>query len=205
MPTGHLCVCPYAHVSAHANTHVDTHDHTQVADNVAIIDANTSRSYTFGELHSRSLSVAAALHARGFAPGETLAIVLPNCAEYIIAILGALHARGRITAINPIVSEVELGQYLEISGARWIVTCPNAKGLPCLDRALKLYSSGQIREVFDFDMAIHRDTHDPPHGYNHGHTHANTHLCTHVPTHVCTPVYTCLWAANFRGGCQALT
>ena len=48
---------------------------------------------TFGELYSRASTVARELQARGLEPGQTVAIMLPTCAEFFYTFAGVLSGR----------------------------------------------------------------------------------------------------------------
>ena len=133
-------------------------DSIALPDKVALIDTSVGptggkRSYTYTELRTLVHQVAKALHARGFGRGSTLALVLPNCPEFVIAMLAAQALQGTATAINPLVTADELSAYLSLAGAQWMVTCANAKGLPCLDRALALRAAGKLRSAFVVDFS----------------------------------------------------
>src|SRR5512146_220341 len=52
------------------------------------------RSLTWSQVRERALEVAAGFTALGLAPGERVALMLPNCSEHVLADLGAVHAGG---------------------------------------------------------------------------------------------------------------
>ena len=52
------------------------------------------QSLTWSQARQRVLEVAAGLAALGLAPGERVALMLPNCSEHVLADLGAAHAGG---------------------------------------------------------------------------------------------------------------
>jgi long-subunit acyl-CoA synthetase (AMP-forming) len=52
------------------------------------------RSLTWSQLRQRVLEVAAGFAALGLAPGERVALMLPNRSEHVLADLGAVHAGG---------------------------------------------------------------------------------------------------------------
>src|ERR1035438_1317140 len=53
-----------------------------------------SRSLTWQQARQRVLEVAAGFAALGLAPGERVALMLPNRSEHVLADLGAVHAGG---------------------------------------------------------------------------------------------------------------
>ncbi len=66
------------------------------------------RKISYRELDAMSDALAAALAARGFAPGDRLAIYLQNMPQFLIAALGAWKAGGIAVTINPMNREREL-------------------------------------------------------------------------------------------------
>lgn len=61
-------------------------------DNTALVCAD--KRYTYSELKARALGISKQLLAYGIKPGETVAILMPKCAEQIIAALGILLSGG---------------------------------------------------------------------------------------------------------------
>ena len=57
-------------------------------------DASGWQTLTWGQTRQQVLELAAAFAALGLAKGERVALMLPNCAEHVLADLGALHAGG---------------------------------------------------------------------------------------------------------------
>ena len=76
---------------------------------------------TYSELWQDVNRFARALQDRGLNPGDRVALMLPNCPQYIIAYYGTLLAGGIVTQINPLLVEPELQALLEDSGSRMIV------------------------------------------------------------------------------------
>jgi len=52
------------------------------------------RSLTWSQARQQVLETAAGFAALGLAPGERVALMLPNCSEHVLADLGAVHAGG---------------------------------------------------------------------------------------------------------------
>ena len=84
---------------------------------------------TVADLDRASSALAAALVARGFRPGDRLALYLQNNPAFVVGLLGAWKAGGAAVAVNPMNKERELAYLLSDSGAR---------ALLCLD---ELYGS----------------------------------------------------------------
>ncbi len=79
------------------------------------------KELNYKEIDRLSDSFAFYLKKNGFKKGDKLALLLPNCPQYIIAFWGGLKAGGIITAMNPLYSERELGDMLDDSEAKTIV------------------------------------------------------------------------------------
>jgi len=106
----------------------------------ALIDTSSNRRLTFAEYGSLVESLARGLISAGLAPGEVVAIFLPNSWEFAITYHAATLAGGIPTLLNPSYREREIRYQLENSGAAFLVTCApllenvNLAGLPCLRR-----------------------------------------------------------------------
>lgn len=83
------------------------------------------RSISFAELDQHIDAFAAWLQKQGYAKGERLAIMLPNCLQYPIAMFGALRAGLVVVNTNPLYTAPELEHQLSDSGARIILVLEN--------------------------------------------------------------------------------
>src|SRR3954449_9408759 len=90
----------------------------------ALVDGPTGRALTYAALEQGVRSLAGGLVARGFAPGDTLALMAPNMPEYAVVFHGVAFAGGVITTINPTYTEREVHHQLLDAGARLLVTIP---------------------------------------------------------------------------------
>ena len=97
---------------------------TDLADRVAFFDGATGEEVTFGQLDDRVRRFAGGLVARGFRPGQVLAIMAPNCPAYAVVFHGAAMAGGTVTTINPTYTEGEVHHQLVDSDASMLVTVP---------------------------------------------------------------------------------
>ncbi|MBI2902898.1 MAG: long-chain fatty acid--CoA ligase [Candidatus Methylomirabilis oxyfera] len=77
---------------------------------------------TYRALNGAADRFAAALAARGLAPGDRVSLFLPNCPQMVIAYYGTLRAGGVAVSTNPLYSAKELEHQLNDSGAWGIVT-----------------------------------------------------------------------------------
>jgi fatty-acyl-CoA synthase len=95
-----------------------------------------SRAITFGDLYARSSAVAIELRERGLEPGQTVAIMLPSCAEFFYAFAGTLLAGGIPVPLYPPFRADRIAEYatrqaniLRNAEARFLVTFRQAQGL----------------------------------------------------------------------------
>jgi long-chain acyl-CoA synthetase len=88
----------------------------QRPDHPALLFQGAQLSY--GELERLSDAFAAALVARGIEKGDRVALLLPNCPQFIIAQLGVWKAGAIVAPINPLYTESELQHMLETCGAK---------------------------------------------------------------------------------------
>ncbi|MBN3858884.1 AMP-binding protein [Paraburkholderia sp. Ac-20340] len=95
----------------------------QFRDRVAYVSVGSS--LTYGALARKAEAFAAWLQGVGIAPGERVAIMLPNTFQYPVALFGALKAGAVVVNVNPLYTPRELAHQLKDSGARAIVVFEN--------------------------------------------------------------------------------
>lgn len=76
---------------------------------------------SYAELDQLSDAFAAALVELGVIPGDRVALILPNCPQFLIAEFGAWKAGAIIAPLNPVYTEQELATLLAASGAKVVV------------------------------------------------------------------------------------
>ena len=110
------------------------------------------QTITFGELYSRASNVARELRQRGLEPGQTVAIMLPTCAEFFHMFAGILLAGGIPVPIYPPFRANRIAEYatrqssiLRNAETRMLVTFKQAEGLARLLRP----SVPSLREVLN--------------------------------------------------------
>ena len=91
-------------------------DHT---DKPAVLFKGASVSYR--QLESESDAFAAALTAHGVRAGDRVALLLPNCPQFLVAEFGAWKAGAVVVPLNPIYSERELEVTLTATGASVVI------------------------------------------------------------------------------------
>jgi long-chain acyl-CoA synthetase len=87
---------------------------------VALLFKGTSVSY--GQLEAESTAFAAALWSLGVRKGDRVALLLPNCPQFLIAQFGAWKVGAIAVAVNPTYTERELEQMLGAIRVKAIVT-----------------------------------------------------------------------------------
>jgi long-chain acyl-CoA synthetase len=87
--------------------------------NAAALFKGAALSYS--QLASESNALAAALVRHGVRKGDRVALVLPNCPQFLIAQFGCWKAGAVVVPLNPIYSERELEQALAATGAQTVV------------------------------------------------------------------------------------
>src|ERR1043165_1869336 len=98
------------------------------SDEVAVLDGPTGRSYTFRQLLDLSASVAHGLVARGVAPGDRVAFIVPNLPEVAIAYHGVIAAGAVAMMVNPLATRDELVKYFGVGRPRMAITIPPLVG-----------------------------------------------------------------------------
>src|SRR5713226_9637887 len=120
----------------------------------ALIDTSCDRRFTFAEYGGLVESLARGLIFAGLAPGEVVAIFLPNSWEFAITYHAATLAGGIPTLLNPSYRERETRYQLENSGAAFLITdAPllenvNLGGLAALRRVFSIRNSANGTEDF---------------------------------------------------------
>ncbi|MCG6878612.1 MAG: long-chain fatty acid--CoA ligase [Deltaproteobacteria bacterium] len=79
------------------------------------------KKITYRKLKELTDSFASALSALGVSKGDTVALYLLNCPQYVIAYFGALKVGAKVTPISPVYTSKEVKHQLEDSEARAIV------------------------------------------------------------------------------------
>ena len=94
-------------------------------DRTALVDGPSGTPVSYRLLAERVQGVAAGLAARGFRPGEVLALWAPNLPQWAGVALGAMAAGGTVTAASPAATERELATQLADARASVLVTVPS--------------------------------------------------------------------------------
>ena len=82
------------------------------------------RALTYRELDRAARGVATALRERGIAPGDRVALLVPNVPEFSIAYFGILYAGASVVPLNVLLSAPEVTYHLQDSGAKLLFAHP---------------------------------------------------------------------------------
>lgn len=136
---------------------------TEILDTTAVEVADAKATWFLGaelthsEIKSRSDRFARALVAQGIAKGDRVAIMLPNCPQYVIAAFAILRVGAVVVNVNPTFTPPEILHILEDSGARAVLT---------LDRlapvALALRDQSSVTSVIVTSLAEYSAAGAPP-------------------------------------------
>jgi acyl-CoA synthetase (AMP-forming)/AMP-acid ligase II len=91
---------------------------TRFGDRPALVDGASGAVVSYRLLAERVEGVAAGLAARGFGPGDVLALWAPNLPQWAGVALGAMAAGGTVTGASPAATERELRTRLPTPGPR---------------------------------------------------------------------------------------
>ncbi len=83
------------------------------------------KAYTFGQVDDASRAFAAYLQSSGLAPGDRVAVMMPNVPQYPVVVAGILRAGLVVVNVNPLYTPRELEHQLKDSGAKAIVILEN--------------------------------------------------------------------------------
>ena len=92
---------------------------------VAVIDGDST--YSYSQLGEYSDRLASALAGLGVTPGDRVAILAPNCVEFVIAFYGIVKAGAIVTTVNSGYREREIAHQLNDSGAETLIVHPALK------------------------------------------------------------------------------
>ena len=88
----------------------------------ALIDGPTGRVLTYAQLDADIRALAGGLAAKGFGPGNVLALMAPNTPEYAVVFHAVALAGGAITTVNPTYTDHEVQHQLRDAEATILVT-----------------------------------------------------------------------------------
>jgi len=102
------------------------------------------KQLTYGELEDLVNRFATALANLGIKKGNTVALLFPNCPQFLISYYAALRIGARVTMCSPLHSERELLHHLNDSGAETIVTL---KLKLTYDKVIKIRKDTKLKHI----------------------------------------------------------
>ena len=88
----------------------------------ALVNGENGRTYSYKECERLSKNFSSSLIKFGAEKGDVLALILPNCPEFVFVFTGAPQAGVTVTTISPNFTHFEITGQLKSSGTTWIVT-----------------------------------------------------------------------------------
>lgn len=111
-----------------------------------------SETLTWAALHARVTQMANLFRAHGVGETDVVAYLLPNCTETAVALLAGAVV-GRVSPINPLLEEDQIGAILRETGAKVLVTL---KSFPKSDVAQKaaraVAKAPNVETLFEVDL-----------------------------------------------------
>src|ERR687894_923090 len=124
-------------------------------------------TFEFGRLHALEEKMAASLAASGVEKGDRVALMLPNCPQYVISFLATVKLGAVVTQINPMYVEREIEHILNDSGAETIVVYADS-----YERVKALLPDTNLKTVVVVDFVGEQE------GLNAGHRYFGDFLAT---------------------------
>jgi acyl-CoA synthetase (AMP-forming)/AMP-acid ligase II len=113
-------------------------------DRTALVDGPSGRSYTFRQVLDLSASIANGLVARGIAPGDRVAFIVPNLPESALAYHGVVGCGAIAMMLNPLSTGEELAKYFKIGSPKLAFTvAPFVEAIRAADPNLELVVLGE--------------------------------------------------------------
>src|ERR687894_3321042 len=115
-------------------------------------------TFEFGRLQALVEKMAASLAAAGVSKGDRIALMLPNCPQYVISFFATVRLGAIVTQINPMYVEREIEHILKDSGAETIVVYAAV-----YERVKAVLPDSNLKNVIVVDFG------DEPEGLDAGH------------------------------------
>ena len=126
-------------------------------DKPAIIMASSGAVMTYGELNARSNRVAQLLRSHGLVRGDTIAVLMNNCADYLAVCWGAQRAGVVYVAMSTKLTADEAGYIVADSGSTLMIASASLGGVAAAASAAlsaRYATGGAIAGFADLDAAL---------------------------------------------------
>lgn len=120
----------------------------RLADRPALVEWQSGRALSFGQLAECVQLVAGGLAERGYKKGDVIALIDVNSIDYVIAFHAVATIGGIAAPINPQLSVVEMAHLLHETGATCVFTAPQL-----LDQVRQSATQTMVREFVVFGQS----------------------------------------------------
>jgi fatty-acyl-CoA synthase len=114
---------------------------------------DAGRTLSYGDLRAQVTQCANMLRGLGVGPTDVVALVLPNCAETVVAMLGAMSV-GIVNPINPLLEAEQISGILRETDAKVVITL---RSMPKTDIAQKcaeaVAHAPGVQTILEIDLA----------------------------------------------------
>ena len=121
----------------------------QYPDNAATIFYG--QNLTYREITKQVNAVAATLQTMGVVKGDRVALMLPNCPQFVIAYFAILRVGAIVANVNPLYTPREIGQIINETGASTLFTLD--MGAPGLDKARQAGQLPSLKQIVAVRLA----------------------------------------------------
>ncbi|XP_045188977.2 uncharacterized protein LOC123546613 [Mercenaria mercenaria] len=118
---------------------------------VAMVDSTTEESFTYAEIIDRTEKAAAGLQKFGVKKDDVIAIVSPNCPDYLISFYASALISATFQPVNPLFTSDDLKKVFEQCNTKFVITIPEL--LPKVSAASENLSSTDALKVIVFGEA----------------------------------------------------
>src|SRR5919112_2057195 len=115
-------------------------------------------TFDFARLEALSEKMAASLAARGVEKGDRVALMLPNCPQYVVSFFAIVRLGAIVTQLNPMYVEREIEHILQDSGAGTIAVYSEA-----YPRVKNVMEGTALKNVVVVDLASDPEGLEPGH------------------------------------------
>nr|XP_039256325.1 4-coumarate--CoA ligase 1-like [Styela clava] len=113
---------------------------------VALIDSVTEeKQLTFKQVYEQIQSCGRYFQEQNIGEGDVVGLVLPNCVEYIIAMMGVISCGAAISPCNPLYKEGEMQHIFKITEPKMLIV--SDESINNVKQVLKHYSENQVKQI----------------------------------------------------------
>nr|XP_039255594.1 4-coumarate--CoA ligase 1-like [Styela clava] len=126
---------------------------------VALIDSVTEeKQLTFKQVYEQIQSCGRYFQEQNIGEGDVVGLVLPNCVEYIIAMMGVISCGAAISPCNPLYKGGEMQHIFKITEPKMLIV--SDESINNVKQALKQYSENQVKKIIVLGKSSEFETWD---------------------------------------------